>query len=560
MKELLIPYHIATKPIAHDLTSLIYHYYTAQGIPKEEPYVHKKTAGFREYISGNGEKGMDAQKEGLDFDRERIEKLDELREKGYPLYPPEYERRNTIADIRAAHAEAGHEPSNDTVTTAGRLFTVRNHGKTIFADLGDENGKIQLYIRKNDLGEEQFELFSRYIERGDIIGVSGRAFRTKVGELTIWVTAITLLAKALHSLPEKYHGLTNTEKRYRQRYVDLIVNDESRETFRTRSRLISLLRAYLVERDFFEFETPVLQPIYGGANARPFTTFHHYLGQTLYMRIAPELYLKRLIVGGFEKIFELSRNFRNEDIDTQHNPEFTMVEIYEAYRDYHDMMALTEGIISHMVFAIHGSYKVPFGDEILNFTHPWRRLSMEDAVRELAGIDVRALSSKDLQSLASGMNIEGWEKAQTWREFLVLFFEELVEDKLIQPTIIYDFPVENSPLAKRHRSKEGFTERFELFICGMEIANGFSELNDPLDQLERFKRQDERRRAGDLEAQMIDYDFITALSYGMPPTGGVGLGIDRLVMILTGQSSIKEVILFPQMKTGPDPLLQKGDE
>jgi lysyl-tRNA synthetase class 2 len=503
---------------------------------------------------------MDAQKEGLDFDRERIEKLDELREKGYPLYPPEYERRNTIADIRRVYAEAGHEPSTDSVTTAGRLFTVRNHGKTIFADLGDEKGKIQLYIRKNDLGEKQFELFSRYIERGDIIGVSGRAFRTKVGELTLWVTAVTLLAKALHSLPEKYHGLTNTEKRYRQRYVDLIVNEESRETFRTRSRLISLLRSYLVERDFLEFETPVLQPVYGGANARPFTTFHHYLGQMLYMRIAPELYLKRLIVGGFEKVFELSRNFRNEDIDTQHNPEFTMVEIYEAYRDYHDMMALTEGIISHLVFALHGSYEVSFGDEILNFTHPWRRLSMEDAVRELAGIDVRALSSEELQSLATGMKIEGWEKAQTWREFLVLFFEELVEDKLIQPTIIYDFPVENSPLAKRHRLKEGFTERFELFVCGMEIANGFSELNDPLDQLERFQRQDDRRQAGDLEAQMIDYDFIAALSYGMPPTGGVGLGIDRLVMLLTNQSSIKEVILFPQMKTGHEPLLPKSEE
>jgi lysyl-tRNA synthetase class 2 len=496
---------------------------------------------------------MDSQEEDLDFDQQRIEKLEELRQKGYSLYPPKFDRKNTIADIRIVHADVGHERSTDSITTAGRLFIVRNHGKTIFADLGDEGGKIQLYIRKNDLGEEQFEFFSRYIERGDIIGVSGHVFRTKVGELTIWVNDITLLAKALHPLPEKYHGLTNTEKRYRQRYVDLIVNDESRETFRTRSRLISLLRTYLVERDFLEFETPVLQPVYGGANARPFTTFHHYLEQTLFMRIAPELYLKRLVVGGFEKVFELSRNFRNEDIDTQHNPEFTMVEIYESYRDYHDMMALTEGIISHLVFTLHGSYQIPYGKDLLDFTHPWRRLSMEDAVKELAGIDARSMSSDSLEVLASEMKIEGWEKARTWREFLVLFFEEFVEDKLIQPTIIYDFPVENSPLAKKHRSKEGFTERFELFICGMEIANGFSELNDPLDQVERFHRQDEKRRSGDLEAQMIDYDFINALSYGMPPTGGVGLGIDRLVMLLTNQSSIKEVILFPQMKTGFEP-------
>jgi lysyl-tRNA synthetase class 2 len=497
---------------------------------------------------------MDNQEEGLDFDQQRIDKLKDLRQQGYPLYPPTFERKNTIADIRALYADAGHERSTDRVTTAGRLFTVRNHGKTIFADLGDEGGKIQLYIRKNDLGDKQFDFFSRYIERGDIIGVSGAVFRTKVGELTLWVSEIVLLVKALHSLPEKYHGLTNTEKRYRQRYVDLIVNEESRETFRTRSRLISLLRSYLVDRGFLEFETPVLQPVYGGANARPFTTFHHYLGQNLFMRIAPELYLKRLVVGGFEKVFELSRNFRNEDIDTQHNPEFTMVEIYEAYRDYHDMMALTEGIISHLVFTLHGSYQVPYGNEMLDFTHPLRRLSMEDAVKEFGGLDVRSESIESLKALALSMKIDGWEKARSWREFLILFFEELVEEKLVQPTFIFDFPVENSPLAKKHRSSEGFTERFELFICGMEIANGFSELNDPLDQKERFLHQDEKRRSGDLEAQMIDYDFINALSYGMPPTGGVGLGIDRLVMLLTNQSSIKEVILFPQMKTGIEPM------
>ncbi len=343
---------------------------------------------------------MDSKDTGLEFDLQRIEKLEELRSSGYPLYPPEFKRKNTIAEIRKTYVNAGHERSEDCITTSGRLYTVRNHGKTIFADLGDEGDRIQLYIRKNDLGVDQFEFFIRYIERGDIIGVSGHAFRTKVGELTLWVNRIELLCKALLSLPEKFHGLTNIEKRYRQRYVDLIVNEKSRETFRIRSRLISLIRSYLADRQFLEFETPILQPVYGGANARPFTTFHNYLGQNLFLRIAPELYLKRLVVGGFEKVFELARNFRNEDIDTQHNPEFSMVEIYEAYRDYHDMMTLTEGLITHLVYSIHGTYRIPYGQESLDFTPPWRILSMEDAVREYAGIDVRALSPGELKILA----------------------------------------------------------------------------------------------------------------------------------------------------------------
>jgi lysyl-tRNA synthetase class 2 len=503
---------------------------------------------------------MDCKETGLEFDPQRIEKLEELRTSGYPLYPPVFQRKNTITEIREIHSKAGHERSEDCITTSGRVYTVRNHGKTIFADLGDEGDRIQLYIRKNDLGDGQFEFITRFIERGDIVGVSGHIFRTKVGELTIWVNKIELLCKALLSLPEKFHGLTNIEKRYRQRYVDLIVNDESRETFRTRSRLISLIRSYLTDREFLEFETPILQPVYGGANARPFTTFHNYLGQNLFLRIAPELYLKRLVVGGFEKVFELARNFRNEDIDTQHNPEFSMVEIYEAYQDYHDMMALMEGLIAHLVYSIHGTYKIPYGPENLDFTPPWRSLSMEEAVREYAGIDVQDISPDALKALAEERGIEGFEKAVSWREFLFLFFEELVEDKLVQPTFVYDFPIENSPLAKKHRSKGGFTERFELFISGMEIANGFSELNDPLDQLERFMRQDERRKAGDLEAQMPDYDFITALAFGMPPTGGVGLGIDRLVMVLTDHTSIKEVILFPQMKAEQELNLGSGKD
>ena len=503
---------------------------------------------------------MDTRETSLEFDQHRIDELSELRSAGHHLYPPVFDRKDTIPKILETFVNAGHEPSGERVTTAGRLYTVRNHGKTIFADLGDEGGRIQLYIRKNDIGDEAFGFFSRFIERGDIIGVSGHPFRTKVGELTIWVDKITLLTKAINSLPEKFHGLTNVEKRYRQRYLDLIVNSESRETFRKRSMLISRIRAYLTDRDFLEFETPVLQPVYGGANARPFTTFHHALGQNLFMRIAPELYLKRLVVGGFEKVFEVARNFRNEDIDTRHNPEFSMVEIYEAYRDYRDMMALTEGLITHLAYSLSGSYQVPFSDVTIDFTPPWRSLSMEDAVREYTGMDLRSYNIEELHRIAEKRGIEGYEGAASWREFLVLFFENFVEDQLIQPTFISDFPVENSPLAKKHREKEGFTERFELFIHGMEIANGFSELNDPLDQLARFQEQEQRRKAGDLEAQMLDYDFINALGYGMPPTGGVGLGIDRLVMLFTNNTSIKEVILFPQMKAGYDGMQPPRDE
>jgi lysyl-tRNA synthetase class 2 len=495
---------------------------------------------------------MDTKNPNIHFEETRLSKVREMKEAGTPLYPPSYIRKDTVADIKERFFEAGHEKSEDRVTTAGRLYTVRNHGKTIFADLADETGRIQLYVRKNDLGPEKFGFFTAMIERGDIIGVSGHVFRTKVGELTIWVDDVTLLTKSVISLPEKFHGLKDVEKRYRQRYVDLITNEDTRETFRTRSRIITLIRKYLTDARFLEFETPILQPVYGGANARPFTTYHNFLEQKLFMRIAPELYLKRLVIGGFEKVFELARNFRNEDIDTEHNPEFTMVEIYEAYKDYTDMMALTEGIISYLVYEIHEQYEIPYGENRIDFTPPWKKMSMEDAVREIAGVDIWEHDLEELRMLAREKGLEGWDIQASHREFLVLFFEGLVEETLVKPIFIYDFPIENSPLAKRHRSKEGFTERFELFVCGMEIANGFSELNDPQDQLERFELQDEKRRAGDLEAQMIDFDFINALGYGLPPTGGVGLGIDRLVMLLTDNTSIKEVILFPQMKAEMD--------
>lgn len=483
------------------------------------------------------------------FDPVRCGKADALLADGVACYPYAFDRTASVADFRERFDGVDHEPADERIRLAGRLYTIRNHGKTVFADLGDETGRVQLYIRRNDIGEETFAQFVGGVDRGDFIGVSGRPFRTRVGELSVWVDDLVLLCKSLIDLPEKFHGLRDTEKRYRQRYLDLAMNEGVRETFRARSRVVSGIRSYLSDRGFLEFETPTLQPIYGGANARPFTTRHHYLDQTLFLRIAPELYLKRLVVGGFERVFEISKNFRNEDIDSSHNPEFTMVEAYEAYRDYRDMMDLTEDLIGTLVREIHGSTTLDYHGSELSFASPWRRMTMEEAVREYAGIDVLATPLEELARVATEHGMPDCAKATNEREYLILFFEFFVEDRLVQPTFIHDFPVENSPLAKRHRTKEGFTERFELFINGMELANGFSELNDPRDQLERLRAQDRLRLEGDLEAQMIDMDFITALGLGMPPTGGVGIGIDRLVMLLTGQESIKEVILFPSMRT-----------
>lgn len=484
----------------------------------------------------------------IQFDDQRLAKRHQLAQAGVPMYPHEFRRSHTIGAIRTEFCDAGHDPLPEQVKTAGRLYGVRDHGKTFFADLRDETGRIQLYIRKDALPEGKFQTFKSSIERGDIIGVTGRVFRTKVGEISVFVDDLVLLTKTLCSLPEKFHGLTNLEKRYRQRYLDLIVNEESRETFRTRSRIISLLRNFLSGQGFLEFETPTLQPLYGGANARPFTTFHNFLGQRLYLRIAPELYLKRLVVGGFEKVFEVAKNFRNEDIDTSHNPEFSMVEIYQAYADYNDMMKLTESLISSIVKEVTGSDKLAFEENTISYDTPFQAMSMEDAVRTIGGVDIFTHDPDTLRQIGKEKGVDGVDNVHTQREMLVLFFEALVEDKLVQPTFITDFPVENSPLAKSHREKEGFVERFELFIAGMELANGFSELNDPLDQVQRFEAQEEKRRLGDEEAQMHDYDFVNALGYGMPPTGGVGIGIDRLVMLITGNTSIKEVILFPSMK------------
>ncbi|KKG14165.1 lysyl-tRNA synthetase [Methanosarcina sp. 2.H.T.1A.6] len=483
------------------------------------------------------------------FDDSKIVKLNGIISQGLNPYPYKFEKNGDICDILKKF-EDFEKNEGLSVRTAGRLYNIRKHGKMIFADLGDQTGRIQVLVRKGNLPDEEFETFKNLVDSGDIVGFQGEIFRTKRGEDSISVSEFVLLSKSLCALPEKFHGLKDVETRYRKRYLDLIVNAEKREIFVMRSKLISEIRRFLAEREFLEFETPVLQTVYGGANARPFTTFHNCLGQNLFLRIAPELYLKRLVVGGYEKVFEIAKNFRNEDIDTTHNPEFTMIEVYEAYRDYNDMMDLTEGMVSELVFKLTGSYEVQMGENTINLRSPWRRLSMEDALKEYAGLDVFAHSIEELKKIAIENRIEDYEKAKSHGEFLALLFEGLVEDKLINPTFIYDFPVENSPLAKNHREKAGFVERFELFLNGWELANGYSELNDPLEQEKRFEDQDKKRKLGDLEAQTIDYDFITALGYGLPPTGGMGLGIDRLTMILAGLESIKEVILFPQMKRG----------
>ncbi|NLO29211.1 MAG: lysine--tRNA ligase [Methanosarcina mazei] len=481
------------------------------------------------------------------FDDSKLAKLNGVISQGLNPYPYKFEKDEDICEILEKF-EDFEKNEGLTVRTAGRLYNIRKHGKMIFADLGDQAGRVQVLVRKGNLPDEEFEIFKNLVDSGDIIGVQGDLCRTKRGENSISVSEFSLLSKSLCALPEKFHGLKDVETRYRKRYLDLIVNAEKREIFVMRSKLISEIRRFLTDREFLEFETPILQTVYGGANARPFTTFHNCLGQNLFLRIAPELYLKRLVVGGYEKVFEICKNFRNEDIDTTHNPEFTMIEVYEAYRDYNDMMDLTESLVSELVFKLTGSYEVQMGEKTINLRSPWKRISMEDALKEYAGLDIFAHSIEDLKKIAIENRIEDYEKAKSHGEFLALLFEGLVEDKLIDPTFIYDFPVENSPLAKNHREKAGFVERFELFLNGWELANGYSELNDPLEQEKRFEEQDKKRKLGDLEAQTVDYDFINALGYGLPPTGGMGLGIDRLTMILSGLESIKEVILFPQMK------------
>ena len=433
------------------------------------------------------------------------------------------------------------------VTIAGRLMTKRVMGKASFCDIHDRNGKIQAYVRKDEVGEESYADFKKF-DIGDIIGVKGVVFITQKGEISVKAHEVSLLSKCLQVLPEKFHGLKDQEIRYRQRYLDLIVNPDVKETFFKRSRIISEIRAFLEERGYIEVETPVLQTVYGGASARPFTTHHNTLDLDMYLRISLELPLKRLIVGGFEKVYEIGRVFRNEGVSIRHNPEFTLIEIYEAYTDYKGMMELTESMLRRVALNVLGKTTVKCGEYDIDLGSPFEKITMIDAIKKYTGIDFDSVETeKEAKALAESRNLEFHER-HSKGDIVNLFFEEFVEKHLIQPTFVMDYPVEISPLAKRKADKPEYTERFELFISGREYGNAYSELNDPIDQRERFEHQEAMRAAGDEEANMIDEDFITALEYGMPPTGGLGIGIDRVVMLLSESASIRDVILFPTMK------------
>jgi lysyl-tRNA synthetase class 2 len=434
------------------------------------------------------------------------------------------------------------------VSVAGRIMSKRGMGKASFCDLTDREGKIQLYIKKDEVGDDAYDLVKK-LDIGDLAGVTGEVFTTHKGEISIKVKTITLLSKSLRPLPEKFHGLKDHDLRYRQRYVDLIVNPDVKNTFVLRSKIITAMRGFFDGNGFLEVDTPVLNTIPGGAAARPFITHHNTLDIDMYLRIATELHLKRLIVGGMERVYEIGRIFRNEGMDTRHNPEFTTVEVYQAYADYNDVMRLTENLVCHIANEVLGTLQITYQGEALNLQTPWARLSMSDAVKKYTGADFESVANDDAaaRTLAKSVGAAVGD-ADTWGKALNAVFEEKVEEHLVQPTFITDYPVEVSPLAKRIAGRPGLTERFELFIARREIANAFSELNDPVDQRSRFEEQARLRAAGDEEASMMDEDFILALEYGMPPTGGMGMGVDRLVMLLTDSPSIRDVLLFPTMK------------
>ncbi len=478
--------------------------------------------------------------------RIRREKLAELQAAGEdPFELTRFEVTHKSAEILACYEAL----EGQTVRVAGRLMSKRGMGKVSFCDLQDAAGRIQLYAKFDELGEAPFAKFKK-LDIGDIVGVEGVVFKTQRGETSVRCRTVTLLSKSLLLLPEKFHGLTDTETRYRQRYVDLIVNPEVRKTFELRSKFIRHLRDYLDSRGYIEVETPVLNTLAGGAAARPFITHHNTLNIDMYMRIATELPLKRLIVGGMERVYEVGRIFRNEGMDPKHNPEFTTVELYQAYADFHDMMDIIEGLISSAAMELLGTYEVEWMGEHINLAPGWRRMTMVEAVREYAGVDFDAIT--DDAEAVSAVEAIGVELAaaaeKTWGNALYACFDQRVEDKLVQPTIITMYPVEVSPLTKRSPSDPRLTERFEAFICRSEMGNAYSELNDPIDQRRRFEKQAEQRDRGDDETEMLDEDFLRALEYGMPPTGGMGIGIDRAVMLLTGSSTIRDVILFPTMK------------
>ena len=476
--------------------------------------------------------------------KQKIEKMEDFRERGIKNFAKKYEVDTYAEEIK----ENFEEFEENKVKMAGRLMALRTHGKASFADIQDMSGKMQLYVKVDLIGEDRYELFTE-LDMGDIIGFEDEVFKTNRGQISVKVKNFSLLTKSIRPLPEKFHGLKDKEMRYRQRYLDLIMNPEVKDTFETRSKIIRAFRDILEEKDFLEVETPMMHPIPGGANAKPFVTHHNALDMELYLRIAPELYLKRLIVGGFDRVYEINRNFRNEGMSYKHNPEFTTLELYQAQADYHDMMDITEELVVESAKETLETTKISYQGQDIDLSIPWKRISMKELVKEKTGFDYdefedAAAAYKKAEEL--GVKIE--EKDLSKGEVLYEVFENLVEEDLIQPTFVMDYPIEVSPLAKKKENNPNFTYRFEAFINGWEIANAFSELNNPFEQEKRFEHQMEQREAGDEEAQMMDRDFIRALEYGMPPTGGLGIGIDRLIMLMTDSRSIRDVILFPTMR------------
>jgi lysyl-tRNA synthetase class 2 len=474
----------------------------------------------------------------------RIEKLNKLSENGVSAYPYRFEVTHRTNAVKENETEL--TAAETVISLAGRVMSLRGHGKTMFGHVEDAAGRLQFYVRKDVLGEDAYKIF-KFVEVGDLIGISGVLFRTKTDELTVKVGSFEVLSKALRPLPEKWHGLTDKEIRYRQRYVDLVMNPEVRGVFYTRSKIVETLRQYLITHGYLEVETPILQPLYGGAAARPFITHHNMLDMPLYMRIADELYLKRLLVGGIERVFEFAKDFRNEGIDRSHNPEFTMLECYAAYLDYWDYMDMVEEMMRAVANELSDSGVVTNSGHEIDFNKPWKRIRFFDAIEEATGVDFRVLDEDGVNKEARRLGME-LEDGTPMSRALDDIFGEKVEPGLIDPTFIYDYPKELSPLAKDHRSEEGLVERFEPFMCGFEVGNAFSELNDPIEQRKRFEQQAAFRAQGDDEAHVLDEDYIRAMEYGMPPAAGLGLGIDRLTMVFTDSRSIRDVIFFPHMR------------
>lgn len=501
----------------------------------------------------------------FDFDPRRLEKLAALRESGVEPYPNGHSVTHRLAELIEAGGDMDDATLKETVLTefriAGRLRFKNEMGKAGFARIQDGSGRIQIFVRKNDLGEEAFTSVWKKLDLGDWIWARGTLMRTRKGELSLHCAELQLYAKCIESLPDKHKGFTDPEQRQRMRYLDLFINEETRETFRKRSQIVRGVRDYFDSKDFMEVETPMLQAIPGGANARPFVTHHNALGMDMYMRVAPELYLKRLVVGGFERVYELNRNFRNEGVSQRHNPEFTMLEFYQAHATYTDLMDHTEELVTGLAQQVAGSLQIPYGDDVVDYSRPWRRASMEELIREHAGVqdpwDLEELRSRWLELHPKDADAELPTSVGKWFEH---YFDAHVEPLLVNPTFVTDYPTEISPLSRRNDARPEIVERFELFIARQEIGNGFSELNDPVDQAGRFQAQAEAKSSGDDEAMYFDADYVRALSYGMPPTAGEGIGIDRLVMLLTGQTSIREVVLFPALRVKAEASASDGSD